>query len=59
MISFVLKSCIDTFFGRRRLNTVKANPYEDATREERNLVIFRDTPMNNHIDGEFSPRPFL
>jgi len=38
---------------------VKANPYEDATREERNLVIFRDTPMNNHIDGEFSPRPFL
>ena len=25
-------------------------------REESNLVIFEDTPMNNHINGELSTR---
>jgi len=41
--------------------TVKTTPcfrYEGETREERNLVIFKDTPMNNHIKGELSTRPF-
>jgi len=41
--------------------TVKTNPcfrYEDETGEERNLVNFKDTSMNNLINGEFSMRPF-
>jgi len=29
------------------------------TGEERNLVIFKDTPMKSHINGELSTRPFL
>ena len=32
--------------------------YEGKTGAERNLVIFNDTPMNNHINGELSPKPF-
>jgi len=31
---------------------------EGKTEEERNLVISKDTPMNNHINGELSTRPF-
>jgi len=33
--------------------------YEGESGEERNLVvIFKDTPTNNHINGELSERPF-
>ena len=32
--------------------------YENKTGEERNLVIFKDIPMNSHITGELSTRPF-
>jgi len=32
--------------------------YEGKTGEERILVIFRDIPMNNHINGELWTRPF-
>jgi len=28
------------------------------TQKERNLDIFRDTPMHSHIDAELSIRPF-
>ena len=41
--------------------TVKTNPcfrYEGKTGKMRNLVIFKDNPMNNHINGELSTRPF-
>jgi len=39
--------------------TVKTLPrYEGETGEERNLVISKDTSMNNHINGELSMRPF-
>ena len=41
--------------------SVKTTPcfrYEGETGEERNLVIFKDTSMNNHIKGELSTRPF-
>jgi len=41
--------------------TLETNPgfrYEDKTGEERNLVIFEDAFMNNHINGELSKRPF-
>jgi len=41
--------------------TVKTNPGfrdEDKTGKERNLGIFKDTPMNKHINGELSKRPF-
>jgi len=32
--------------------------YEGKTGKERNLVTFKDAPMNNRIDGELSTRPF-
>jgi len=32
--------------------------YEGKTREDRNLVIFKDTLMYNHINGELSMRHF-
>jgi len=31
---------------------------EGKTGEERDLGIFKDNPMNNHINGELSTRPF-
>jgi len=41
--------------------TVKTTPYfryEGKTGEERKLVIFEDTPINNHINGKLSTIPF-
>jgi len=32
--------------------------YEGKIGKERNLVIFKDIPMNNHINGELSNRAF-
>jgi len=32
--------------------------YEGKTDERRNLSIFKDYSMNNHINGELSTRPF-
>jgi len=32
--------------------------YDGKTAEERNLVILKETPMNNHINGELSKRAF-
>jgi len=46
-------------FFRGYVNTAKTNPcfkYEGKTAEERNLVIFKDTPMNDHILMESSRR---
>jgi len=43
------------------MQTVKTNHwfrYEGKTGEERNLVIFKDTPMNNHIKEAILTRPF-
>jgi len=42
------------------MRTANTNPsfgYEGETGEERNLVIFKDTPMNKHINGELLTRP--
>jgi len=44
------------------ISTVKTNPcfsYEGKTGEERNLVIFKDTPMNNYMNGDLSARPLI
>ena len=41
--------------------TVNTNPclrYEAKTGEERNLVVFHDILMNNHINGELSTISF-
>ena len=41
-------------------HTIKTSPcsrYEGKIGEERHLVIFRDIPMNNHINRD-STRPF-
>jgi len=32
--------------------------HEGKKKEERNLGIFKDIPMINHINGELSTRPF-
>jgi len=32
--------------------------YEGKTGEERDLVIFNDTPMNNHVNGELLMKRF-
>jgi len=48
-------------YRHRHTNTGKTSTwfrYEDKTREERKLVIFKDAPMNNHINGKLSTRPF-
>jgi len=41
-------------------HTVETNPCfrnEGKTGKERKLVILKDTPLNNHINGELSTRP--
>jgi len=40
----------------------KTNPCfmnKGKTEEERNLVTFKNTPMNNYINGELTTKPFL
>jgi len=38
---------------------VKTNPqFEDKTGEERDLITFKDTPMNNHIKWEAFDKTF-
>jgi len=43
------------------VETVKTDPcfrYENETGEERDLVIAKIYPINNHMNGELSTRPF-
>jgi len=45
---------------KNNTNTVTTNPrfrYEGKTEEDRNLVTFKDTPLNNLINGKLSTRP--
>ena len=44
--------------GLNKVKTTLCFRYEGETGEEHNLVIFKDTALNNHINGELSTRPF-
>jgi len=60
-ITFLFTLIPETNVGLPKPSTVKSYPcfrFEVKTGEEPNLIIFKDTPMNIHVNGELSTGPF-